>query len=96
MVCATCRKLIALGATAYRCSVASCNAGRMKLRFCSVACWEKHVPTARHRKANWIAEEKAGSGASDGASASDGANEANGASESNGTTSTTSTTSSNE
>lgn len=60
MVCATCRKLIALGATAYRCSVASCNAGRMKLRFCSVACWEKHVPTARHRKASWIAEEKAG------------------------------------
>ncbi len=60
MVCATCRKLIALGATAYRCSVASCNAGRMKLRFCSVACWEKHVPTARHRKASWIAEERAG------------------------------------
>ncbi len=60
MVCATCRKLIALGATAYRCSVASCNAGRMKLRFCSVACWEKHVPTARHRKASWIAEQKAG------------------------------------
>lgn len=60
MVCATCRKLIALGATAYRCSVASCNAGRMKLRFCSVACWEKHVPTARHRKASWIAEDRAG------------------------------------
>ena len=62
MGCATCRKLIALGATAYRCSVASCNAGRMKLRFCSVACWEKHVPTARHRKASWIAEHR---GASD-------------------------------
>jgi hypothetical protein len=58
MVCATCRKLIALGATAYRCSVASCNAGRMKLRFCSIACWEKHVPTARHRNASWIAEDK--------------------------------------
>jgi hypothetical protein len=34
----------------------------MKLRFCSVACWEKHVPTARHRKASWIAEHR---GASD-------------------------------
>ena len=65
MVCATCRKLIALGATAYRCSVASCNAGRMKLRFCSVACWEKHVPTARHRKASWIAEDKAGASAAE-------------------------------
>ncbi len=32
----------------------------MKLRFCSVACWEKHVPTARHRKASWIAEDRAG------------------------------------
>lgn len=65
MVCATCRKLIALGATAYRCSVASCNAGRMKLRFCSVACWEKHVPTARHRNANWIAEERPASASSE-------------------------------
>lgn len=70
MVCATCRKLIALGATAYRCSVASCNAGRMKLRFCSVACWEKHVPTARHRNASWIAEDKAGASAEAAAEAS--------------------------
>ena len=51
LVCATCRKLIPLGAAAIRCTVASCNTGRLKLRFCSVACWEKHVPTARHRKA---------------------------------------------
>lgn len=28
----------------------------MKLRFCSVACWEKHVPTARHRKAAYALE----------------------------------------
>jgi hypothetical protein len=28
----------------------------MKLRFCSVACWEKHVPTARHRKAEYVIE----------------------------------------
>lgn len=61
LVCATCRKLIALGTSAYRCSVASCNAGRLKLRFCSVACWEKHVPTARHRKASYVLEERAGS-----------------------------------
>jgi hypothetical protein len=30
----------------------------MKLRFCSVTCWEKHVPTARHRKAAYVVEEK--------------------------------------
>lgn len=59
LVCATCRKLIPPGTSAVRCSVASCNTGRMKLRFCTVACWEKHVPTARHRNAAYIVEERA-------------------------------------
>jgi hypothetical protein len=31
----------------------------MKLRFCSVACWEKHVPTARHRNPAYVVEERA-------------------------------------
>jgi hypothetical protein len=31
----------------------------MKLRFCSVICWEKHIPTARHRKANYVVEDRA-------------------------------------
>ena len=56
LVCATCRKLIPPGTNAIRCTVASCNTGRMKLRFCSVTCWEKHVPTARHRKAAYVVE----------------------------------------
>lgn len=56
MVCATCRKLIAPGAKAIRCSVASCNTGRMKLRFCTAACWNKHVPTARHRNATYTTD----------------------------------------
>ena len=56
LVCATCRKLIPPGQAAIRCTVASCNTGRMKLRFCSVTCWEKHVPTARHRKASYVVE----------------------------------------
>lgn len=34
--------------------MSACNAGRFKLRFCSVACFEKHVPTARHRGASCI------------------------------------------
>ncbi len=53
--CSTCRAPIPDGADHYRCSVSSCNSGRMKLRFCSVACWEAHVPTARHRNAEWVA-----------------------------------------
>ena len=56
MVCATCRKLIAPGARFVRCSVASCNTGRLKLRFCGKPCWEKHVPTARHRNATFVEE----------------------------------------
>jgi LSD1 subclass zinc finger protein len=58
LVCATCRKLIPPGTSAIRCTVASCNTGRLKLRFCSVKCWEKHVPTARHRKASYAVDEK--------------------------------------
>ena len=56
LVCATCRKLIPPGTSAIRCTVASCNTGRMKLRFCGVPCWEKHVPTARHRNAGFVEE----------------------------------------
>jgi hypothetical protein len=30
----------------------------MKLRFCTTKCWEKHVPTARHRKAAYVVESR--------------------------------------
>jgi hypothetical protein len=51
-VCATCRKPIVIGQSFVRCSVTACNAGKLKLAFCSKGCWEKHVPTARHRGAS--------------------------------------------
>lgn len=54
--CATCRKPIAPGVRHVRCSVVSCNTGRQKLRFCNERCWQAHVPTARHRKANFVEE----------------------------------------
>ena len=69
LVCATCRKLIPPGTNAIRCTVASCNTGRMKLRFCSAACWEKHVPTARHRKASYVVEGERGGDADEAAPA---------------------------
>jgi hypothetical protein len=56
MACATCRKLIGPGLRYVRCTVASCNTGRQKLRFCSQRCWEAHVPTARHRNAGFVEE----------------------------------------
>ncbi len=59
-VCSSCRKRIMVGTVVVRCSVTACNAGRLKLLFCCVGCWDAHLPTARHRKASCI-EELAGS-----------------------------------
>jgi hypothetical protein len=55
-LCATCRKSIPMGAHYVRCSVTACNAGRLKLSFCNSVCWEKHLPTARHRSASFVEE----------------------------------------
>lgn len=49
--CSTCKKPIDFGADYYRCSVSTCNRKRMELFFCSVPCWDAHVPEARHRDA---------------------------------------------
>jgi hypothetical protein len=54
--CSTCKAALDPGRAYYRCTVSSCNSGRMKLRFCSVECWENHIPTARHRKAGFVEE----------------------------------------
>lgn len=58
--CATCRRAIPVAGPALRCTVASCNSGRQKLRFCSERCWSQHVPTARHRNAGFVVEGAAG------------------------------------
>jgi len=57
-VCSTCRTPIAFGARYYRCSVSTCNRPRTALYFCSVPCWDAHVPEARHRDA-WAEETRA-------------------------------------
>lgn len=57
-VCSTCRKPIAFEARYYACSVSTCNRKPTALYFCSVPCWDAHVPDARHRDA-WAEEEKA-------------------------------------
>lgn len=57
-VCSTCRKPIAFSARYYRCSVSTCNRPRTALYFCSVPCWDAHVPEARHRDA-WAEETRA-------------------------------------
>ena len=58
MLCSACRKPIRFGATHWVCSVSTCNRDRTRLVFCSVACWDSHVATLRHRDA-WAVEAQA-------------------------------------
>lgn len=52
--CSSCKKPIALGAKYYICSVSTCNGQRTGYVFCSVGCFETHLPGARHRDAGAI------------------------------------------
>jgi hypothetical protein len=56
LLCSACRTDIAFGSKYFQCSVSTCNRARMRLVFCSIACWDSHVATLRHRDA-W-AEDK--------------------------------------
>jgi len=56
--CSTCKAPIAYGAEYYTCSVSTCNQKRLALFFCSVPCWDAHVPGARHRDA-WAEKQTA-------------------------------------
>ena len=56
--CSACKDDIELGAIHWVCSVSTCNRARTALVFCSVDCWEIHLPTERHREA-WAIEERA-------------------------------------
>jgi len=49
--CSTCKKPIGFSETWYACSVSTCNRKRIGLFFCSVPCFDSHVPGARHRDA---------------------------------------------
>lgn len=56
--CSACKNDIALGGVYWVCSVSTCNRARTALVFCSVDCWEIHLPTERHREA-WAVEARA-------------------------------------
>jgi hypothetical protein len=57
-LCSECKRPIAFSADYYRCSVSTCNRKRTGLFFCSVPCWDAHVPMMRHRDA-WAEKAKA-------------------------------------
>lgn len=60
-VCSTCRTPIPYSGRYYKCSVSTCNKKVTALYFCSVPCWDAHVPDAKHRDA-WAEEEFAPEG----------------------------------
>ncbi|MEY4544164.1 MAG: hypothetical protein RL685_359 [Pseudomonadota bacterium] len=49
--CSMCKVPIGFEAEYFTCSVSTCNRKRTGLYFCTVACFEAHLPTARHRDA---------------------------------------------
>jgi hypothetical protein len=49
--CSMCKVGIGFEAEYFACSVSTCNRKRTGLFFCSLACFEAHLPTARHRDA---------------------------------------------
>ncbi len=55
MLCSACRKEIGFRTVHWVCSVSTCNRSRTRLVFCSVACWDSHLSTIRHREA-WAVE----------------------------------------
>jgi len=56
--CSTCKGPIEFGARHYTCSVSTCTRKATDFVFCSVGCWDAHVPVYRHRDA-WADEQKA-------------------------------------
>jgi histone H3/H4 len=56
--CSACKKPIALGAVYWACNVSTCNQKRTALAFCTVSCWEVHLPGANHRE-SWAVEKRA-------------------------------------
>lgn len=56
--CSSCKSPIGFGSVYYVCSVSTCNRKRGGFVFCSVDCWDEHVPMMRHRDA-WAVEETA-------------------------------------
>ena len=54
--CSTCKKPLAFGSKYFVCSVSTCNGQRTGYVFCSVGCFESHLPGARHKDAYAVEE----------------------------------------
>jgi len=47
--CSSCKTELPLSGIYYVCSVSTCRQKRTNYVFCSVECWDQHVPIERHR-----------------------------------------------
>ena len=56
--CSACKEPIALGSVYWVCNVSTCNRVRTALAFCTVDCWEVHLPSVNHRE-SWAVERTA-------------------------------------
>jgi hypothetical protein len=57
-LCTTCKKPIGFAADYLQCSVSTCNRNKLAQFFCTLPCWDAHLPEARHRDA-WAEPMKA-------------------------------------
>lgn len=60
--CSSCKKEIGFSVTYYECSVSTCTGQRTGYVFCSIPCWEVHLPGAKHRDAGAIEKRSPASG----------------------------------
>jgi hypothetical protein len=56
--CSTCKKPIRFEGEYFQCSVSTCNRKKLGMFFCTLECWDAHVPMMRHREA-WAEKVKA-------------------------------------
>ncbi|MCB0355615.1 MAG: hypothetical protein KDD40_01325, partial [Bdellovibrionales bacterium] len=54
--CSSCKSEIPYKNKYYVCSVSTCNGKRTGLVFCSIPCFERHLPGARHKDAYAVEE----------------------------------------
>ena len=55
--CSSCKKPISFSQIYWTCNVSTCNRKRTGLLFCSISCWDAHVPIMRHRE-SWAEEQR--------------------------------------
>lgn len=57
--CSVCKTPIPVGGAYYACSVSTCNRVRDPKVFCTIECWDAHLPLMNHRSGVWAEEKRA-------------------------------------